>query len=154
MSEPLFSLIKSEKPNVRKMKARKSQKDVATDITVHENRLVPWSRFSCLRDDWWECLSEFALYRGKEGRKTRSDWHLATLPLVSPPNDVWETSADIPYWWYVTTQIWVVLLIGWTQISHAVRSIRSTTQIKGSDASSVWNFCARSSDVTCRGNQW
>ena len=39
--------------------------------------------------------------------------HLATLSLVSPPNDVWETSAEIPYWWRVTTQIWVVLLIGW-----------------------------------------
>jgi len=33
--------------------------------------------------------------------------HLATLPLVSPPNDVWETSAEIRYWWLVTTQIWV-----------------------------------------------
>ena len=128
MSKPLFSLIKSEKPNVRKMRARKSQKDVATDIIVHEDRLVP-NRCSCLRDDWWEGLSEFVLYQGKEGRKTRSDWHLATLPLVSPPNDVWETSADIPYWWRVTTKIWVVLLICWTQISHAARSIRSTTQI-------------------------
>ena len=38
--------------------------------------------------------------------------HLATLPLVSPPNDVWEKSAVIPYWWLVTSQIWVVLLIG------------------------------------------
>ena len=38
--------------------------------------------------------------------------HLATLPLVSPPDDVWETSAEIPYWWRVTTQIWVVLLTG------------------------------------------
>ena len=33
-------------------------------------------------------------------------------PIVSSPNDVWETSAEIPYWWLVTTQIWVVLLIG------------------------------------------
>ena len=41
--------------------------------------------------------------------------HLATLPLVSPPNDVWETSEEIPYWWRVTTQIWVVLLIGWNK---------------------------------------
>ena len=24
---------------------------------------------------------------------------LATLLLVSPPNDVWETSAEIPNWW-------------------------------------------------------
>ena len=38
--------------------------------------------------------------------------HLATLPLVSPPNDVCDTSAEIPYWWRVTTQIWLVLLIG------------------------------------------
>ena len=38
--------------------------------------------------------------------------HLSTLPLVSSPNDFWETNAEIPYWWRVTTQIWVVLLIG------------------------------------------
>ena len=31
---------------------------------------------------------------------------------VSPRNDVWETSAGIPYWWRVTTQTWIVLLIG------------------------------------------
>ena len=153
MNDPLFSLIKSEKSNVRKMKARKSQKDVAADITVHEDRLVP-SRFSCLRDDWWEGLSEFALHQGKEGRKTRIDWHLATLPLVSPPNEVWETSAEIPYWWRATTQIWEVLLIGWTQISHAARSIGSTIKIKGSDVSPVWIFCARSSYVIWLGNQW
>ena len=41
-----------------------------------------------------------------------NSWHLATLPVVSPPNDVWETSAEISHWWHVTTQIWVVLLIG------------------------------------------
>ena len=37
---------------------------------------------------------------------------LAPLPLVSSSNDVWETSAEIRYWWRITTQIWVVLLIG------------------------------------------
>ena len=31
--------------------------------------------------------------------------HLATLPLVSSPNDVWETSTEIPYWWRVITQV-------------------------------------------------
>ena len=41
--------------------------------------------------------------------------HLATPPSVSPRNDVRETSAEIPYWWRVTTQIWVVLLIGWNK---------------------------------------
>ena len=29
---------------------------------------------------------------------------------------VWETSAEIPYWWRVTTQIWLVLLIGWSKL--------------------------------------
>ena len=37
--------------------------------------------------------------------------HLATPPLVSLQDDVWETSAETPYWWCVTTQIWIVLLI-------------------------------------------
>ena len=38
--------------------------------------------------------------------------HFAAQPLVSPRIDDWETSAEIPYWWRVTTQIWVVLLSG------------------------------------------
>ena len=70
--------------------------------------------------------------------------HLATIPLVSLPNDVWETSAEIPYWWCVTTQIWVVLQIG-----------RAASQIYfNQPASSVWNFCACFSDVIWWGNQW
>ena len=32
----------------------------------------------------------------------------ASSPLVSPWNDVWETSAEIPYWWRVITQMWLV----------------------------------------------
>ena len=31
--------------------------------------------------------------------------------LVSPWNDAWETSAEIPYWQRVTSNIWIVLLI-------------------------------------------
>ena len=73
--------------------------------------------------------------------------HLATPPLVSLRNDVRETSAEIPYWWRVTTQIWLVLLIGWNKYFP-----RSTTNQKhypdlGSDASPAWNFYARFSDV-------
>ena len=42
--------------------------------------------------------------------------HFATSPVVSGRNDVWETSAEIPYWWRVTTQVWVVLLMaGWSK---------------------------------------
>ena len=44
-------------------------------------------------------------------------WH----HLVSPQNDDWERSAEIPYWWCVTTQIWVVGLISWS-IFHATHN--------------------------------
>ena len=32
--------------------------------------------------------------------------------MVSPRNDVWKTGAEISYWWRITPQFWVVLLIG------------------------------------------
>ena len=41
--------------------------------------------------------------------------HFATPRLIPPRNDVWETIARIPYWWRVTSQVWVVLLIGWSK---------------------------------------
>ena len=33
--------------------------------------------------------------------------HFAAPPMVYSSNDVWETSAETPYWWHVTCQIWV-----------------------------------------------
>ena len=43
------------------------------------------------------------------------------LPLVSPQKkDVWETSLEMTYWWLVTTLIWVVLLIGWSNFFKSV----------------------------------
>ena len=47
-----------------------------------------------------------AIQNTKIGFATRLRKH---PPLVSPRNDVCETSTEIPYWWRVTTQIWVVL---------------------------------------------
>ena len=84
---------------------------------------------------------------------------------------------EIPYWWCVTTQIWPVFSIGsaareisFNQSKALPRSgqcsllavprekFASTNQKHypdlGSQTSSVWNFCARSSDVVSRGNQW
>ena len=81
-----------------------------------------------------------------------NSWHLATLPLVSPPNDTWETSAEIPYCWCVTTQFWVVLLIGWIKFQRGTTNQKHYPDL-GSDVSSVWNFCACFSDVIWRGNQ-
>ena len=53
------------------------------------------------------------------------------------------TSAEIPYWWHVTTQIWVVLLIG-----------RATWEIWFNQSSNdEWNFYALLSEVIWRGNR-
>ena len=72
-------------------------------------------RNSRRRTGQWMCLhSTFFLFINffslrKQPKLARN---LSMPPLVSPRNDVWGTSAEIPYWWRVTTQIWVRLLIG------------------------------------------
>ena len=53
--------------------------------------------------------------------------------LVSSPKDVCGTSAEIPYWWCVTTKSWIVLLIGWSKFPTP------RDQDLGSDKSSVSN---------------
>ena len=55
--------------------------------------------------------------------------HFATPRTVSTRNDVWGTSAEIPYWWRVTTQIWVMLLIGWSKFHKRHEQIRSSSQV-------------------------
>ena len=51
--------------------------------------------------------------------------YVVTPPLVSPQNAVWETSAEISYWWpdLGGASDWL------RQISHAARPIRSTIRI-------------------------
>jgi len=44
-------------------------------------------------------------------------------------------------------QIWEVLLIGWGEFSTNQKHYPD----QGSDTSSLWNFCARSSDVISQG---
>ena len=46
-------------------------------------------------------------------RSLRKQPTFGNTTTVFPPNDLWETSAEIPLRWPVTTQIWVVPLIGW-----------------------------------------
>ena len=50
----------------------------------------------------WKVYSKRAILRKEAWENSR---HFAKLPLVSPRNDVWETNAEIPYWWRVTIQI-------------------------------------------------
>ena len=95
-------------------------------------------------------------------RKMEADDHKFSLrkrptfldtTTVSLRNDVWAATAEIPYWWHDTTQIWKVLLLG-----RVARKLALTNQWHypdmGSVASSVWNFCARFLDGISQGNQW
>ena len=93
--------------------------------------------------------------------------YLATLPttaLVSPPNDVWETSAEIPYWWRVTTQIWEV-----TRHQYGISAFVSQTSFGGETSGSVakcrlssqannsqvrWNVCAIVNAHAYRSHTW
>ena len=43
-----------------------------------------------------------------------------------PRNEVWEKSAEIPYWWRVTTQIWVV-----TFHQYGISGLVSQTSFRG-----------------------
>ena len=70
-------------------------------------------------------------------------------PLVSPQNDVWGTTAEIPYWWRFITQIWLVLLIGWRKFP----SLQDQSEALPTDAPSIWNFCALFWDVISRRNR-
>ena len=72
-------------------------------------------------------LTQVRIHRYENSR------HFPTAPLVSPRNEVWETSTKIPYWWRVTAQIWIALLIGWKFAS----SNQKHQPDLGSDASSV-----------------
>ena len=55
-------------------------------------------------------------------------------------------SAQISYWWRVSTQIWKVLLIGWSKFPRETTDQKFYSDLE-SERSSAWNFCARSSDV-------
>ena len=53
--------------------------------------------------------------------ETTADYFTVTPPLVSPRNDI--------YGQRVTTQIWVMLLIGWGKFPFLAGPMRSTKQI-------------------------
>ena len=100
-----------------------------------EQRKATWDRSlprrSFTRRPVWfrnvlEILETFAAICEKDSLGKSS--HFESPPLVFPRNDVRATTVEIPYWWRVTTQIWVVLLIGWSKFQ--------TNQKHSSDLSS------------------
>ena len=67
--------------------------------------------------------------------------HFVTQSLTFPRNDVSGKIAEIPYWWRVTTQIWVVFLIRWSKFPRGTTNQKHYPDL-GCDT--VWDFCARS----------
>ena len=74
-------------------------------------------------------------------------------PLVSPPNGVRGTSAEIPYWWRVTSQIEECFRLVEANFLRGATNQKHFPDL-GSDTSSVWNFCSRFSDVILREHRW
>ena len=74
------------------------------DFSVPEKLPRPGGRSVA---SWMQLCARWLLSAALFHLVWENSWHLATLPLVSPRNDIWEKSAEIPYWWRVTTQIWV-----------------------------------------------
>ena len=75
-----------------------AQKNWETEVTEQEVRRTNCACGKCDTLEAWEDIAG------------GNSYNFATPALVSTRNDVWETTAEIPYWWPVTTQIWVVLL--------------------------------------------
>ena len=72
-----------------------------------------------------------------------------TLAVVSAQINFWVMGAEISYWWRITTQIWVVFLIGWSK--YTLRHDQS----EALPISEKWYVISmESSDVILRWNQW
>ena len=72
--------------------------------------------------------------------------HFVMLPLVSSQNNIWRMTAEIPYWWRVTTQFWLVLLVG--RAARVICFKQSEALLRsGSETTSVLNFCSCSVDL-------
>ena len=88
-----------------------------------------------------QCMLVPTLYNGTSSFVAwQSGRHFATPSLVPFRNDVRKTSAEMPYWSRVTTQNWVVLLIGWSKFPPRLGQSEALYPDLRSDKSSVWNF--------------
>ena len=90
-----------------------------------------WVNF---RKDFQDCY-----YRDREKNWPMADWlawensqHFATPSLAFLWNDIWETGTEIPYWWRITTQIWVVM-----RHQYGISVLVSQTSFGGETSGSI-----------------
>ena len=88
-----------------------------------KNRLETLTLFQIFQTKICNLLAYFRLYKMYTWENSR---HCATPPVNFPRNNFWVTSAKIPDWWRVTTQIYC-------------RNQSGALSRPGSDTSSVWN---------------
>ena len=101
-----YSKDRKLKPVIRKMSVYQvAKKQMATFEIPAEEASGQW--LSMVRS-----RHQYTLCRTSSFSSLTLAWEnirqFATLPLVSRPNDVWLSSAEIPYWWRITTQTQVV----------------------------------------------
>ena len=97
-----------------------------------------WNNFSPIGNSTFAPTEISGFFSSMESASSlRKQPSFRDAPLVFPRNDVWETSAEIPYWWRVTSQIWVVLLIGW---KFALTNQKISAVFSGYECSSQAGF--------------
>ena len=95
----------------------------ATEAQGHNISNFNWAQiFTPAQSQTWIRVE----YKLKPDVAWENSWHFATSPLISPRNDVWETKAEIPYWWRDTIQIWVV-----TRHHYGISALVSQTSFRG-----------------------
>ena len=77
----------------------------------------------------------------------------ARSPLEPTQNAIWVTSAEISYWWRALPRSWQCFWLVERKFPRGTKN-QEHYQDLGSDTSSVWNFCARYSEVVLRGLKW
>ena len=108
-------------------------------VSINLNSVIWWIKFDSGRS-----VVYLALENG---------WLFTTPPLVSPRNDMWATTEEIPYWWHS------LFRSGYRSWLVEVDFSRNRTNQKhysepGSDTMSVWNFCSLCSDVILQETWW
>ena len=120
-------------------------------LWISKIRIWIWSQEPTLSVYFMDSLSVFGFAQKK--RKIRSWIRKSGFGFSQKTHPTCQISC---YWrgnWNIKLlpnfKAWWSCLVG-----NLIQPIRSTTPNLGKDTSSVWNFCARFSDVIWRGNQW
>ena len=86
-------------------------------------------------------------FQNSKGARRLNSRHFTTPKLVSPPNDVWETTAEIPYWWRIFWLVEANFPRGTTSTRHqyGISALVSHTSFR--EETSGWRHSVGASDT-------